>query len=69
MSNAIWEVKFYITWIMRDGESEGCNETYNVSAESLEEAIRKVRKAARKAYTGKLTLEFESVLRTQILDA
>ena len=69
MSNAIWEVKFHITWVMRDGSEDGCDEEYNVSADSLEEAIRKVRKAARSNYAGKLTLEFESVLRTQILDA
>ena len=69
MSNAIWEAKFYITWEMRDGETDGCEEKYNVSAESLEEAISKVRKTARSNYAGKLTLEFSSILRTQFLDA
>ena len=69
MSNAIWEGKFHVDWEYKDGSCDGSNDSYTVSAESLEEALRKIRKTIRANYTGKLTIDFESIVRTQFLNA
>ena len=66
--NAIWEGQFHVDWECKDGDCNGSENSYTVSAESLEEALRKIRKTIRANYLGKLTIDFESIVRKQYLD-